>query len=59
MRVSGPEAVGVKVWPAQDVEVNPKPLLVTLVFCWLIVADDSSVTVPGLPVRLQFAATPV
>ena len=33
MRFSGPLTDGMKLWPAQLVAVNPKPLVVTVVFC--------------------------
>ena len=49
----------VNVWPAQLVDVKPKPLVVTVVFCWSTVGTLSSVTSPGLVVRSTFVPTPV
>src|SRR4029453_4464179 len=49
-----PVTPAVKVCPAQLVLVKPKPLLVTVRFCWSRFAGASRTTSPGLVVRSTF-----
>src|SRR3954471_2211365 len=58
-RVRLPLTPAVNVWPAQLVALIPKPLFVTVVFCWSILAAFSRVTSPGLLLKSQFVATPL
>src|SRR5689334_20607864 len=58
MRGTGPVAVGMKVWPIHCVVVTPKPLLLSDVFCWLMVGALTSVTLPGDDVRSTLLGIP-
>src|SRR5437870_7765114 len=56
--VSLPETPGTKVWPAQDVLLNPKPLLVTVRFCWSTALGLARTTSPALAVKSTFVLDP-
>src|ERR1041385_1851480 len=57
-RVSVPVCAAVKVCPAQLVLLNPKPLLVTVRFCWSMKSGLASLTSPGLALRLTLFGMP-
>src|SRR5262245_11331020 len=57
-RVSGPAVTGVNVGPAHEVELNPKPEFVTVVFCWSMCGTLARITSPALAARSQFVPTP-
>src|SRR3954471_9609784 len=57
-RLSWPETVGVKVWPAQLVLLKPNPVGLTLEFFVSVLSGFERTTEPGTDVRSQFAGTP-